>query len=73
MDLKPWKFTSDDGRFEMDFVPMINRASYTNLKLLKSLQNQVLGRFTGKVVLDDGTVVQIKDFIGFAEKVENAW
>ena len=73
MDLKPWKFSSDDGRFEMDFVPMINRASYTNLKLLKSLQNQVLGRFTGKVVLDDGTVVQIKDFIGFAEKVENAW
>ena len=73
MALKPWKFTSDDGRFEMDFVPMINRASYTNLKLLKSLQNQVLGRFTGKVVLDDGTVVQIKDFIGFAEKVENAW
>ena len=73
MDLKPWKFTSDDGRSEMDFVPMINGASYTNLKLLKSLQNQVLGRFTGKVVLDDGTVVQIKDFIGFAEKVENAW
>ncbi|MBR4944553.1 MAG: DUF2804 domain-containing protein [Peptococcaceae bacterium] len=71
--LKPWKFTSDDGRFEMDFVPIINRASYTDLKLLKSLQNQVFGRFTGKAVLDDGTVVEIKDFLGFAEKVENAW
>ena len=57
----------------MDFVPIINRASYTDLKLLKSLQNQVFGRFTGKAVLDDGTVVEIKDFIGFAEKVENAW
>lgn len=71
--LKPWKFTSDDGRFEMDFVPIINRQSNTDLKLLKSLQNQVFGRFTGKAVLDDGTVLNIENLIGFAEKVENAW
>ena len=71
--LKPWKFTSDDGRFEMDFEPIINRQSLTNLKLLKSLQNQVFGRFTGTAVLDDGMVLEIKNLIGFAEKVENAW
>jgi hypothetical protein len=71
--LKPWKFTSDDGRFEMDFEPIINRQSLTDLKLLKSLQNQVFGRFTGTATLDDGTVLEIKNLIGFAEKVENAW
>ncbi|MBQ2120252.1 MAG: DUF2804 family protein [Peptococcaceae bacterium] len=70
---KPWKFTSDDGRFEMDFEPIINRQSLTDLKLLKSLQNQVFGRFTGTATLDDGTVLEIKNLIGFAEKVENAW
>ena len=45
--LKPWTFTSDDGRFEMDFVPVINRASCTDVGLIRSDQNQVFGRFTG--------------------------
>lgn len=71
--LKPWKFTSDDGRFEMDFVPVLNRASCTDFKLLKSDQNQVFGRFSGTAVLDDGTQLEIQDLMGFAEKVENKW
>ncbi len=71
--LKPWTFTSDDGRFEMDFLPIIDRASNTDFKVLKSDQHQVFGRFTGKAVLDDGTVLQIRDLVGFAEKVENKW
>ena len=71
--LSPWTFTSDDGRFEMDFVPVINRASCTDVKLIKSDQNQVFGRFTGTVVLDDGTKVAVKNLFGFAEKVENKW
>ncbi|MCQ2501661.1 MAG: DUF2804 domain-containing protein, partial [Lachnospiraceae bacterium] len=52
--MKPWTFTSDDGRFEMDFVPVMDRASCTNVKLIKSDQHQVFGLYTGKVVLDDG-------------------
>ena len=71
--LSPWTFTSDDGRFEMDFVPQMDRASCTDVKLIKSDQHQVFGKFTGKAVLDDGTVIQIQDFPGFAEKVENKW
>lgn len=71
--LSPWTFTSDDGRFEMDFVPVINRASCTDVKLIKSDQNQVFGRFSGTAVLDDGTRLAIRDLFGFAEKVENKW
>ena len=71
--LSPWTFTSDDGRFEMDFVPVLNRASCTDVKLIKSDQNQVFGRFSGTVVLDDGTKVEVRDLMGFAEKVENKW
>lgn len=71
--LKPWTFTSDDDRFEMDFSPIIDRASNTDFKILKSDQHQVFGRFTGTAVLDDGTKIEIKDFMGFAEKVENKW
>ena len=71
--LRPWTFTSDDGRFEMDFVPILDRAACTDVKLIKSDQHQVFGRFTGTAVLDDGTAVRVKDFLGFAEKVENKW
>ena len=71
--LSPWKISSDDGRFEMDFVPIIDRASCTDLKLIKSDQHQVFGRFTGKAVLDDGRVIEVKEYPGFAEKVENKW
>ena len=31
------------------------------------------GRMTGKAVLDDGTVIRIKDFLCFAEKVHNKY
>lgn len=68
-----WFFTSDDDRFKMIFTPVMNRASKTDLKVLCSDQNQVFGRFTGRVVLNDGTVLNIKNFFGFAEKVFNKW
>ncbi len=71
--MRPWKFSSDDGRFEMDFLPIIDRAALTDFKLLCSDQHQVFGRFTGTAVLDDGTRLPIKNFLGFAEKVRNKW
>ena len=71
--MKPWTFTSDDGRFEMDFVPILDRASCTDVKLICSDQHQVFGRYSGTAILDDGTKIEIKDFLGFAEKVYNKW
>ena len=71
--MDPWTFTSDDGRFEMAFVPVLDRASRTDVKFIKSDQHQVFGRYTGRAVLDDGTALEIKDLMGFAEKVENKW
>ncbi len=71
--LKPWKFSSNDSRFKMDFMPIIDRNSNTNLLFLQSDQHQVFGRFSGKAVLDDGQEIIIKDFPGFAEKVNNRW
>ncbi len=71
--LSPWKFTSSDGRFEMDFVPILDRFDDTNLGIIRSCQHQVFGRFTGVAVLDDGTKVEVNEFLGFAEKVMNKW
>ncbi len=71
--LSPWRFTSDDNRFYMDFVPVLDRAACTSALIVKSDQHQVFGRFTGRVTLDDGSVLPVRDFFGFAEKVENRW
>lgn len=71
--MSPWTFTSDDGRFEMDFVPVLDRNSKASFGVIESIQHQVFGHFTGKAVLDDGTEIRVKDFFGFAEKVKNKW
>ncbi|MFP4364238.1 MAG: DUF2804 domain-containing protein [Spirochaetia bacterium] len=71
--LKPWKFTSNDGRFEMDFQPLVDRNGKTDLIFLKTVQHQVFGKFSGKAVLDNGKEIQVKDYTGFAEKVFNQW
>lgn len=71
--LKPWKFTSSDGRFEMDFEPIIDRAAKTDVKVIVTDQHQVFGKMSGTMILDDGTKIEIKDFLCFAEKVHNKY
>ena len=71
--MSPWRFTSDDGRFEMSFQPVMDRSALINLFVLCSDQHQVFGRYTGTVILDDGEKVEIKNLMGFAEKVRNKW
>ncbi|MCX7024820.1 MAG: DUF2804 domain-containing protein [Spirochaetes bacterium] len=70
---RPWRFTGSGGRFEMDFTPLVDRHSLTDLLLIRSVQHQVFGLFTGTAVLDDGTRIELKDFLGFAEDVLNCW
>lgn len=69
----PWTFTSSDGRFEMDFVPILDRAAKIDVKFIITDQHQVFGRMSGKAVLDDGKVIEIKDCLCFAEDVHNKY
>ncbi len=71
--MKPWKMSSVDSRVELDFIPAVDRFADTNLLLIRSLQHQVFGSFSGTVRLDDGTELQIQELIGFAEDVYNRW
>ncbi len=70
---EPWTFTSNDGRFEMSFTPVIDRVSPFDLKVMCMIPHQVFGLMSGKAVLDDGTVIEIKDKMVFAERVHNKW
>jgi hypothetical protein len=71
--LEPWRFTSSDQRLTLDFQPILDRNSNTKVLFLQSDQHQVFGEFSGTLVLDDGTPLQIKNLRGFAEKVMNRW
>ena len=71
--LAPWHFTDDEGRLDMVFTPLFDRASKTDVLVICSDQHQVFGRFSGTVQLDDGRILKLNDFLGFAEKVFNKW
>jgi stress response protein SCP2 len=71
--LKPWKFTSNDKRFECTFTPILDRFDKIDLLLLVSDQHQVFGKVNGFVVLDDGTKLEIKNHLASAEVVHNRW
>lgn len=71
--MKPWKFTSSDGRFEMDFVPVLDRAAKTSAVVIETDQHQVFGRMSGVAVLDDGKEIRVKDMMCFAEEVHNRY
>ncbi len=64
---------SSDGRFEMAFIPVLDRAACLDFKVIVSDQHQVFGKMTGTAILDDGTKIQVRDMMCFAEKVHNKY
>ncbi len=70
---EPWSFTSSDGRFEMDFIPVLDRSANLDYKLIVSDQHQVFGKMSGIAILDDGTKIKVQDMMCFAEKVHNKY
>jgi len=70
---EPWHFTSNNGRLDLLFDPIVNRSSNTDFKIIKSVQNQVFGKYSGKIILDDGKELTLSNFPGFAEDVYNKW
>ena len=71
--MSPWFFTSGDGRFEMEFTPVLDRAESISSLAVRSEQHQVFGKMRGRAVLDDGRFIELKDFMCFVEKVHNRY
>jgi hypothetical protein len=64
----PWRFTSNDSRLEMTFYPHQERTDRRRLFFYYSTRRQVCGFFSGKVHLDDGSVIEFQNLTGFAER-----
>lgn len=71
--MEPWKFVSEDGRFNMTMVPTFDHHSDLNLGVGRMHTHQVHGLWSGDVTLDDGTKLEIRDMYAFCEYVENRW
>lgn len=71
--LKPWKIIDNEGRLDLTFYPLIDRKDHMRAAVLKTDQHQVFGKFHGRATLDDGTIIEIRDRLGFAERVCNNW
>ncbi len=70
---QPWKMTSPDGRLDLEFTPFVERVAKTNLLLIASEVHQMFGRYRGRVIADDGEVIQIDGLIGWAEEHHARW
>jgi len=66
-------FTSDGGRFEMEFTPIYDRYTETKLLFVDTRCHQLFGKWNGRAVLDDGTVIEVKDLTAFVEHAVNRW
>ncbi len=71
--MKPWNFQDNQNRLSLEFVPFTERVATTNLAIIQSDVHQMFGRYSGNLVLDDGTRLEVKDLIGFAEEHHARW
>ena len=72
--LEPCEFYSEDGRFEMVMTPFYDdHSGFLNKDILGTECHQAHGLWNGKVILDDGKVLEIKDMYAFCEYVKNSW
>ena len=69
---KDWKFTSSDGSIDLTFHPLIVRKGGANAVIIKSIQRQVFGLYSGTIKAGE-KVFELHDLLGFAERVYNCW
>ena len=70
--LDKWELTSKSGDINLIFHPIIDRYANTNALIIQSKQHQVFGYFSGRIKLENETIV-LDHLLGFAEMVKNRW
>ena len=72
--LAPWHMTDDEGRLDLVFTPQIDRTDNIDVaNVIVSKQHQVFGLLAGKIVLDDGSELCVRDLRGSAEHIYNRY
>lgn len=71
--MKPWHLYDDEGRLDLTLLPTYDRTTRTKLLFVDNCCHQMFGGFSGKAVLDDGTVLMPSNLQAFAEHAVNNW
>ncbi len=71
--MKPWHFTDNQSRLDLEFVPFTERVAETRLVVIDSEVHQMFGKYSGFVVTDGGEKIEIDGLIGFAEDHQAKW
>lgn len=71
--LDPWHLKDREGRLDLTLKPVYDRTTAIKLLWVNNCCHQMFGTFCGKAVLDDGTVLDIKNVVSFAEHAVNNW
>jgi hypothetical protein len=71
--MDPWKYISNDGRFDAELIPIIDRQATMNYGVIVSEQHQVFGHMNGICRLDDGTELIMKDILCATEDIHNKY
>jgi hypothetical protein len=66
--MDPWRFSSNDKRLEMIFTPLQERTERKSMFFHAVLRRQFFGSFAGRVILDDGSVLEFADIYGMTER-----
>jgi hypothetical protein len=70
---RPWKFSDNQDRLSLEFVPFKDRTATTNLAVVYSQVHQMFGRYRGFAIADDGERIEIEGLVGFAEEHQARW
>jgi len=74
--MKDWIFTDEGGRVELTLKPVCIERGDTNFVLLRMKLLKAYGFFCGRVRLDDGRLIEVREsdrLFGSAEAVVNRW
>lgn len=66
-----WVISSSDNRFSMEFTPELEHPVRCNLLAIRYSRSRMYGRFNGRITLDDGDVLPVKDFFGVLETYDH--
>ncbi|WP_232697975.1 DUF2804 domain-containing protein [Brevibacillus daliensis] len=71
---KPWLLNStESNRIQLMFTPVHIQMKDENYGLIRSRLEQYIGKYSGKIITEDGSILQLQDIWGICEEQKAKW
>lgn len=71
--MRPWRIVAPSGQIDLAFTPLLERVAASDLWLVKSEVHQMFGHYEGEITTADGTAIQVRHLLGWAEDHVAKW